>query len=132
MKSANPYLFIDGCKEAIAFYQDALGGEVQNVQLADGIESFKGHEGKYLHAELHLGDSVIHFSDVFGKVTKGDHVSVTLECESEEEIRRAYEALKSGGQASLELQKTFWGALHANVTDKYGVKWLLNYQMPKS
>ncbi|WP_307893402.1 hypothetical protein [Bacillus swezeyi] len=36
MKSANPYLFIDGCKEAVAYYQEALGGDVQNIQLADG------------------------------------------------------------------------------------------------
>ncbi|MFT0803065.1 VOC family protein [Bacillus swezeyi] len=129
MKSANPYLFIEDCKEAMAFYQKALDGDIQNVQLADGIEMFKGQEGKYSHAELHLGDSIIHFSDVFGKVTKGDNVSITLECESEEEIRRVYDALKNGGHAALELQKTFWGALHANVTDKYGVRWLLNYQM---
>jgi PhnB protein len=128
MKSANPYLFVDHCKEVIEYYQSIFGGEIKNVQLADGIEMFKGHEGKYLHVELHLGESIIHFSDVFGSVTNGDNVKITLEFENEAEIRRVYASLIADGHASLELQDTFWGAIHANVTDKYGIGWLLNYQ----
>ncbi|MFN2746671.1 MULTISPECIES: hypothetical protein [Bacillus] len=46
MKSANPYLFIENCKEALSFYQETLGGDIQNVLLADDIEMFKGDEGK--------------------------------------------------------------------------------------
>ncbi|WP_197969899.1 VOC family protein [Mesobacillus harenae] len=128
VKSVSPYIFIENCSEAMEFYKDALGGEIKKVQLADNIEQFKGHEGKVLHAELLVGDSVIHFSDLFGTMTHGNLVKITLECESETEIRHVYEALLSGGQAEVELQNTFWGAIHANVTDKHGVGWLLNYQ----
>lgn len=110
------------------YYQEVLGGEIKNVQLADDVEMFKGHEGKCLHAELHLGNSIIHFSDPFGRVEKGDHVKITIEFDSEEEIRKVYQSLVADGQAILELQDTFWGALHANVIDKYGIGWLLNYQ----
>lgn len=81
-----------------------------------------------LHAELHLGESIIHFSDIFGSVSNGDNVKITLEFETEDEIRKVYNALLVDGQTSLELQETFLGALHANVTDKNGVGWLLNYQ----
>ncbi|WP_308017603.1 VOC family protein [Alkalihalobacillus deserti] len=81
MKSANPYLFIENCKEEMKFYQGIFGGGIKNVQLADGIEMFKDHEDKILHAELHLGESVIHFSDTFGSVNKGDNVKITLELE---------------------------------------------------
>lgn len=128
MKSANPYLFVENCTEVMEYYRSIFGGEVKNVQLADGIEMFKGQEGKCLHAELHLGVSIIHFSDVFGSVTKGNNVKITLEFESEEEIRNVYDTLIADGHASVELQNTFWGALHANVTDKHGIGWLLNYQ----
>ncbi|MBM7571511.1 VOC family protein [Aquibacillus albus] len=128
MKSVTPYLFIENCKEAMEYYQGIFDGEIKNVQLADGIEMFKGHEGKILHAELHLGESVVHFSDIFGSVKKGDNVKITLEFESEDEIRKTYRSLITDGHASVELQETFWGALHANITDKNGIGWLLNFQ----
>lgn len=128
MKSANPYIFIGNCREKVEYYQNLFGGQIKNVQLSDGIEMFKGQEGKILHAELHLGKSVIHFSDIFGSVNKGDNVKITLEFESEDEMRRVYNSLIVDGHASVELQETFWGALHANVTDKNGIGWLLNFQ----
>ncbi|WP_138417524.1 VOC family protein [Aquibacillus sediminis] len=128
MKSASPYIFIENCQEAMNFYQQVLGGEIKHVQLADDVEMFKGQEGKVLHAELHLGSSVIHFSDQFDAMTQGDTIKITLELESEQEIREVYQTLLDGGHAPVKLQDTFWGALHANVTDKYGIGWLLNYQ----
>ncbi|MFC3039809.1 VOC family protein [Virgibacillus xinjiangensis] len=128
MKSANPYLFIENCRQEMDHYQKILGGEIKNVQFADGIAIFKGHEGKVLHGELHLGDSIIHFSDIFEPVSKGEHVKITLDFDTEEEIRKVYSALLDGGHASPALQSTFWGALHANVTDRNGVGWLLNFQ----
>ena len=128
MKSASPYLFVENCQEVIEYYQEIFGGEIMNVQLTDGIEMFKGQGGKYLHAELHIGESRIHFSEVFGNVEKGDNVKIVLEFESEDEIRKTYNLLVSDGHASVELQDTFWGALHANITDKYGIGWLLNFQ----
>ncbi|WP_228550273.1 VOC family protein [Salinibacillus xinjiangensis] len=58
MKSASPYIFTENCKEVMEYYQHLLGGEVKNIQMSDGIEGFEGQEGKVLHAELHLGESV--------------------------------------------------------------------------
>lgn len=132
MKSIHPYLFVEPCLEAMQYYQSIFGGEIKNVQMADEVEMFKGHEGKCLHAELHIGEHVIHFSDIFGPMTKGDNIKITIECDTEDEIRKVYDSLKKDGQAILELQKTFWGALHANVTDKYGIGWILNCQLPPS
>lgn len=120
MKSAEPYLFVDNCLEVMEYYNGLFGGEITNIQ--------KSEDGKCLHGELHLGNSVIHFSDTFGKVTEGDNVRITLECESEEEIREIYAALSQEGKITFALQETFWGALHANLVDKHGIGWLLNYQ----
>ncbi|MFC2949332.1 VOC family protein [Virgibacillus sediminis] len=128
MKSATPYIFIENCKQEMKYYQRILGGEIKNVHLADGIAMFKGHEGKVLHGELHFKDCIIHFSDIFESVSIGDQVKVCLEFDSEKEIRRVYRSFLDGGHAAPALQSTFWGALHANVTDKNGIGWLLNYQ----
>ena len=120
MKSANPYVFIDNCLNVMEYYQGLFGGDIKNIQQTE--------DGKCLHAELHLGDSIIHFSDTFSKVHAGDSVRITLECESEEEIKRVYESLSSEGRVTFALQETFWGALHANLVDRFGIGWLLNYQ----
>ncbi|WP_066074742.1 VOC family protein [Neobacillus soli] len=120
MKSASPYIFVDNCLKVMEHYQGLFGGEITNIQKSD--------DGKCLHAELHLGNSIIHFSDTFGKIQEGDSVRISLECESEEEIRRVYDSLSKEGIITAELQDTFWGAIHANLVDQFGIGWLLNYQ----
>jgi len=120
LKSANPYVFIENCLQVMEYYKNLLGGEITNIQ--------KNDNDKCLHAELHLGESIIHFSDIFSKVNQGNNVRITLQCESEEEIRRVYDSLRQDGNITFELQQTFWGAIHANLIDKFGIGWLLNYQ----
>ena len=120
MKSASPYVFVDNCLEVIEYYQSLFGGEITNIQ--------KSNDCKCLHAELHLGNSIIHFSDTLGKTHLGDNVRISLECETEDEIRRVYDSLSESGKITAPLQDTFWGAIHANVVDKFCIGWLLNYQ----
>ncbi|GER67540.1 VOC family protein [Weizmannia acidilactici] len=128
MKKVIPHITIENCKEVIEFYRDVFKGEIKNAKLADGIEMFKGHEGKYIHAELHIGDCALYFNDVFGDPpVKGNYIQLSLDLESEEEINRIYSALSEGGQVTMELQKTFWGALYAKVKDRHGIEWELNY-----
>ncbi|HWL24922.1 MAG TPA: VOC family protein [Ureibacillus sp.] len=120
MKSASPYIFVDNCLEVIEFYRNLVNGEIRDVQTRE--------DGKCLHAELIVGSSVIHFSDTFGQTSQGDNVRISLDCDSEEEIRRVYQSLIVDGKITYELQDTPWGALHANVVDQFGIGWLLNYQ----
>ena len=120
MRSASLYVFVENCLEVIEFYRNIFNGEIKNIQQND--------EGKCLHAELSFGSSCIYFSDTFGQVQKGDNVRISLECESEEEIRRVYQSLVVDGRINFEIQPTSWGALHANVVDQFGVGWLLNLQ----
>lgn len=130
MRHIIPHIIVENCKEAIEYYQNVFGGEIKNTQLSDGIEMFKGQEGKYIHAELHINrDCILYFVDVFRPdVKKGNHVELALELESDKEIRRLYEALSADGQVLMELQDTFWNATYAKVKDKYGVIWELSYQ----
>ncbi|KGR79919.1 VOC family protein [Ureibacillus manganicus] len=120
MKSASPYVFVDNCLEVIEFYRNILDGLIQNVQESE--------DGKCLHAELEVGASIIHFSDTFGQTQQGDNVRISLEFDSEEEIRRVYQSLIVDGEITHELQDTPWGALHANLVDQFGIGWLLSYQ----
>ncbi|QKG84822.1 VOC family protein [Kroppenstedtia pulmonis] len=128
MKRIVPHLMIENCKEAIAYYQELFGGEVKNIQLSDGIEMFKGQEGKYIHAELHVNEQcILYLADIFSQDrTKGSDVQLALELENEAEITRLFKGLSQGGKVKMELQDTFWGAKYAVVTDPYGITWELN------
>ena len=47
--------------------------------------------------------------------------------ESKEEADRIFNQLSDGGQVEMALQDTFWGAYYGSLTDKFGVKWMVNY-----
>lgn len=129
MKKLVPHIRIENCKVEVEFYQRIFGGEIKNTQLADEIEMFKGHEGKYIHAELHINEHcAIYFSDVFGDpLVNGNTILLGPDLDSEEEINQIYHALAEDGEIQMELQETFWDAIHAIVKDKNGISWELNY-----
>lgn len=128
MKSIIPEIPVSNCKEALEFYKEVFGGEIKNLQLADDKPMFKGLEGKVVHSELHINETcVLYFMDVLREEHKTRNCHLLLQLESEEEINRVYEALKKDGNVQFELQKTFWGATHAVVTDLYGNTWGLNF-----
>ena len=129
MKRIIPELHVKNCKEALEYYKEVFGGEIKNVQMADGKEMFKGLEGKVIHAELHINDNcTLYLVDLFKEEDAVQDIHQLLILESEEEINKLYQVLSQKGTVRFELQKTFWGALHAVVTDSYGITWGLNFQ----
>ncbi len=129
----NSYLTFNGnCREAMKFYKDCLGGEVSFLTIGESpmAETMPPHMKKYiLHSLLVNENVIIMASDMCSEngLTKGNAVSLFLNCSSEEEIKKLYEKLSAGGRASHSLENTFWGALFGDLTDKYGNSWLLNY-----
>jgi PhnB protein len=130
MKRIIPEIFVNDCKLVLEYYKEVFGGEIKNVQMADGKEMFKGFEGKVIHSELHINPDCVMYllDDLSGNRTLGGS-NLLLELDSEEEINRIYAALSKNGTVKYELQKTFWGAYHAVVTDCYGNTWGLNYTL---
>lgn len=132
MKRIIPEIYVNNCKEALEYYKEIFGGEIKNLQMSDGIEMFKGLEGKVVHSELHINNDCLMYLvdiDIFEKQNAPENTHLLLELDSEEEINKIYTALSKDGSIKFELQKTFWGALHAGVTDKYGNTWALNYTL---
>ncbi|WP_085993525.1 VOC family protein [Oceanobacillus senegalensis] len=129
MKKLVPHIRIENCKEEMEYYQKIFGGKIKNTQLADGIEMFKGQEGKYIHGELHINENcIIYFTDTLDQeFINGNNILFGPDLDSEEEITRIYHALAEDGEIQMELQDTFWGAKHAIVKDRNGISWELNY-----
>ncbi|HCC06633.1 MAG TPA: VOC family protein [Clostridiales bacterium] len=130
MKKIIPNINFKNCKEALDYYKEIFGGEIKNLQKSDNTPGFEGQEGKIIHVELHINDQcILYLVDAMGDSAESGNMDLILELDSEEEINKLYKALSKDGTIKFELQKTFWGAQHAIITDCFGVTWGLNYML---
>jgi len=134
MPQVNVYLTFNGnCAEAMNFYHECLGGElILNKVEGSPIENECQADMKdqIMHAMLTSGGIKIMASDMLmqGEFIRGNSASLGLTCDSEEEIHRFYDQLSAGGTAKDPLKEQFWGAIFGMFTDKFGVRWLLNFE----
>ena len=128
------YLTFNGnCREAMRFYKDCLGGELtlQTIGESPLSESMPAKmKDCILHATLTNDNLVLMGSDMVPQsgLVKGNAVSLSLNCASEEDINTFYHKLSEGGTADHPIEVSFWGALFGDLTDKYGNHWLLHFQ----
>lgn len=136
MSQINAYITFNGnCHQAMAFYQDALGGEL-TLQSVKGfpVEARcpTGEEHQIMHAMLIKDDMVLMGSDMMGPAgyQPGNTITLSIKCSTEEEINTYYANLAEGGKIVEKLGKQFWGALFAVIVDKYNTAWMLTYDLP--
>lgn len=128
MKQVIPEIYVSDCRNALEFYREVFGGEIKNLQMSDNMELFQDWHGKVIHSELHVNSRcVFYFVDALDdRRSQTGNITIMLHLDDSEEIGRLYGALKQGGVVLMKLQKTFWGAWHAIVTDRFGAPWALN------
>ena len=131
-----PYLTFSGnCAEAIEFYQKAIDAKVISIQKYGEapVPSSKDYESKIMHAILQIGGHKIMMSDgdEARGVNFGDNISVSVDCDTDSDVEKYYNAIALGGDKNMVLQETFWGARFGICTDKFGQRWMFNYDKPK-
>lgn len=137
IESVNPYLFFNGdAAAAIAFYASALGARPDGVMRwgdVPGMDIAPGTESRVMHSMLFLGEGMIMVSDgdPNTEVPFGRNVRVTLHYTDVEEMRARFAALAEGGEVTMPLDDTFWGATFGMLTDKFGVAWMFNCDKAK-
>ncbi|WP_376869328.1 VOC family protein [Bhargavaea changchunensis] len=127
-----PYLtFYGRAKEASVFYADLFGMENLAIQTYGESEfpTPEGAEDYVIHCHLKRGNFQLMLADSTEPAPEVPRrgLSLMIDCESEEEIRRLYDSLLVEGRRIMELQDTFWGAKYAKVEDRFGFTWDLNY-----
>jgi PhnB protein len=133
MTQINSYLTFNGnCREAMTFYKDCLGGELNFQTIGESPLSDKMPKQMkdcILHGTLTNNGLVLMASDMVSEkgLVKGNAVSLSLNCSSEDEIKSCYAKLSAGGTANHPLENSFWGALFGDLTDKFGNHWILNF-----
>jgi PhnB protein len=127
----NPYLgFRDNAREAMEFYRSVFGGELTTSTFGEFQASQDPAEkDKIMHAQL-VTDSgyTLMASDTPNGMshTPGDNISVSLSGDDEQELRRYWDGLSEGAEVAMPLEKAPWGDSFGMLTDRYGVRWMVN------
>jgi len=133
MAKLNPYLnFDNNCREAMTFYHECLGGELQLQKVSEmpamAAQMPPHMKDQILHSTLTSGDMVIMASDMNrSKPLEGNTFSICINCSSEEELNTFFSKLSAGGKVNQPAGMMPWGDLYGDLTDKYGKTWSLNY-----
>jgi PhnB protein len=121
--SITPYLIVNGAVRAIEFYKLAFG--------AIEIMRMPGPNGRVMHAELKIGDSVIMLAD---EPENGAHKSaqalggspVSLMIYIPEVDKVFQRAISAGAKETRPVQDQFYGDRSGNLTDPFGHVWTVS------
>jgi PhnB protein len=118
--SITPYMTVRDAARAIEFYKKAFGATEKGVM--------KGPDGKVMHAELVIGDSIIMLGDEMpeygslsplstGGAGMGLHIYL-------EDVDTAFDrAVKAGATVEMPVADMFWGDRYGKLADPFGHKW---------
>lgn len=138
MAAVSAYLNFNGnAEEAFNFYKSVFGGEFNEIQKFSEVPGMDNlgddDKNKIMHVSYSIGQSVVMGSDTLEsmghKHVAGNNFSLAVTPDSEAETERIFSALSEGGKVTQPLEKAFWGAYFGMLTDKFGINWMVNYQL---
>ena len=130
----NPYLsFRDNAREAMEFYQAALGGDLESNTFGEYGDPDAPEANLIMHARLNTpaGFTLMGADTPPGmEHTPGTNITVSLSGEDSAELRGYWEKLSVGGSVTMPLGPAPWGDTFGMCTDKFGVNWLVDIAAP--
>lgn len=136
MAELSPYLTFEGnCNEAMNFYHKCLGGELKIQKVAETPmvnQMPPEYKDQVMHSVLNSNGFTIMASDMRReKVMDGNTIGLCFYSNNEEEINRFFSKLAVGGKIIEPMKEQFWGAIYGELIDKYGKRWMFNYEKVK-
>lgn len=120
MRTITPHLVCAGAAEAIEFYKRAFGA-VENSRMP-------GPDGKLMHAQIRIGDSVLMLVDEYAEwgclgpnALKGSPVTIHLYVEDVDAVVAS--AVAAGAKITMPVENMFWGDRYGKVKDPFGHEW---------
>ena len=113
--TVTPYIVVDGAEKMIGFMKSAFGAEIVH-------EPMMRADGKVMHAELKIGDSMVMISDA------SEHSSATsaMLYLYVPDVDAVYQkALKAGAMSLMEPSNQFYGDRSGGVKDAAGNRWFI-------
>ncbi|HMZ45984.1 MAG TPA: VOC family protein, partial [Chitinophagaceae bacterium] len=143
MARVSTYLNFPGnTEEAFNFYKSIFNTQfVNDIVRFDSIPYDPNNptileevKKMVLHIELPiLGGHIIMGTDApkemgFG-VNNGNNMHINLEPDSREQAKYLFDALSEDGKVEMPIQDMFWGAYYGSLIDKFGINWMINFQI---
>ena len=92
----------------------------------------EAEKNKIMHVGLPIGSTVLMGSDTDGELAptfvQENNFSLSINPESKEEADKLFNGLSAGGQITMPMVDTFWGAYFGMLTDKFGITWMINLE----
>lgn len=135
----NPYLYFNGnAREAIDFYSAAFPQENPYVMTAGEMPEnpdfpiSEESKSKIMHATLQIAGSSLMLSDIFdaAPVSQGGNFALQLTLPDVDSVQHAWDKLKDGATIDMPLAPTFWSPLFGTLTDKFGITWQFDVDVP--
>jgi len=143
MTTVNLYLNFDGnCEEAFNFYRSVFGGEFNHIGRFKEMPPQPGQPPipeelaeKIMHISLPISkETILMGSDVGGEWSKdfqqGNNFTISANTDNTDEATRIFNALAEGGTVKMPLAKTFWESYFGMLTDRFGINWMVNCELP--
>ncbi|WP_411833672.1 VOC family protein [Pseudoxanthomonas mexicana] len=132
-----PYLAFDGqCREAFAFYRQALGGRIV-AETSYGESPVceqmpPGHHDRVMHMQLDAGGAILMGADAPPGQLAGSasQTCVNVTVDDPALAERVFAALAEGGTVQMPIEETFWAHRFGMLVDRYGKPWMVNCLKP--
>jgi PhnB protein len=124
LHSVTPHLILDDAARTLDWYKRAFGAEETGRSV--------GPDGKIMHAELKIGNSVLYANDAMGggkgaKALGGSPIGLWIYTEDADALYNR--AVSAGAQVAPgpmgQLQDQFWGDRCGTVIDPEGYNWTI-------
>ena len=116
--------YLTGSIEAVEFYCRAFNTISRNCFKASDEDDFYAHAEVIINEQTVLGISEQEHYDI--EFVSGNNMQFWITFDDEQSITATYEVLKEHGVVHAQLAHCEWCKLLADITDKYGINWLLN------
>ncbi|MBX0330258.1 VOC family protein [Oscillochloris sp. ZM17-4] len=127
-RTVSTFLMFEGAaEEAINLYVSLFkGSSITQIDRYGPGEG--GAEGSVRKADLILGGHSVMCIDSPQKhaFSFTPSISLFVECEGEDELSRAFEALSAGGEVLMPLDNYGFSQRFGWLNDRFGVSWQLN------
>jgi len=123
------YLTVDGGLAAMEFYKQAFGARELLRRVTPN--------GKLIHGQLRIGDTIVLLSDVFPDSNSAapsaiGTTTVTLHVYSKDVDALWDRAVAAGAKVSMPLENQFWGERYGRLIDPFGHHWSLAMRVKMS
>ncbi|MDR2039172.1 MAG: VOC family protein [Bacteroidales bacterium] len=144
MATVNIYLTFNGnCEKAFNFYQSVFGGEFNYVARYNEMPPQEGmppmsedDKNRLMHIGLPISKETIlmgadNIQNYESHTTFGNNFSIMATGNSKEDADRIFNALAADGRITMAIADQFWGDYMGMLVDKFGISWLVTYELPK-